>query len=101
MGWDLEAPVFFNEYDSTETVKDPFIAEYCGTGHYAMLGYVIVDEQEDLYEEAAEGDEPEPLEVVPKKLLDLEELTYTKDLTEARSILALYMARDIINSRKE
>ncbi len=56
---------------------------------------------EDLYEEAAEGDEPEPLEVVPKKLLDLEELTYTKDLTEARSILALYMARDIINSRKE
>ena len=28
MGWDLEAPVFFNEYDSSETVKDPFIAEW-------------------------------------------------------------------------
>jgi len=25
-------------------------AEYCGTGHYAMLGYVIVDEQEDYDE---------------------------------------------------
>jgi len=28
MGWDLEAPVFFNEYDSSETVRDPFIAEW-------------------------------------------------------------------------
>ena len=28
MGWDVEAPVFFNEYDSTETAKDPFIAEW-------------------------------------------------------------------------
>jgi ADP-ribose diphosphatase len=54
---------------------------------------------EDLFEETAEGDEPEPLEIVPKKLSELEELTYNKDLTEARSILALYMARDIINNR--
>ena len=56
---------------------------------------------EDLYEETAEGDEPEPLEIVPKKLSDLDQLTYNEDLTEARSILALYMARDIINSRKK
>ena len=28
MGWDIDAPVFFNEYDSSETVKDPFIAEW-------------------------------------------------------------------------
>ena len=56
---------------------------------------------EELYEETAEGDEPEPLEIVPKKLSDIEQLTYSEDLTEARSILALYMARDIINNRKE
>jgi len=56
---------------------------------------------EDLFEEAAEGDEPEPLEIVPQKLSELEKLTYNEDLTEARSILALYMARDIINSRSE
>jgi ADP-ribose diphosphatase len=56
---------------------------------------------ENLYEETAEGDEPEPLEIVPKKLSDLDQLTYNEDLTEARSILALYMVRDIINSRKE
>jgi ADP-ribose diphosphatase len=54
---------------------------------------------EDLFEETAEGDEPEPLEIVPKKLSELEELTYNEDLTEARSILALYMVRDIINNR--
>ena len=28
MGWDINAPVFFNEYDSSETVKDPFIANW-------------------------------------------------------------------------
>lgn len=55
---------------------------------------------EDLYEEQADGDEPEPLEVVEHKLSDLGELTYKQDLTEARSILALYMVRDIIQSRK-
>ena len=55
---------------------------------------------EDLYEEQADGDEPEPLEVVEHKLSDLEKLTYRQDLTEARSILALYMVRDIIQSRK-
>ena len=55
---------------------------------------------EDLYEETAEGDEPEPLEIVQHKLSDLEKLTYQEDLTEARSILALYMTREIILSRK-
>ena len=54
---------------------------------------------EDLYEEQADGDEPEPLEVVAHKLTDLEKLAYNEDLTEARSILALYMVRDIIRSR--
>ena len=54
---------------------------------------------EDLYEEYADGDEPEPLEIVAHQLSDLEKLTYNEDLTEARSILALYMVRDIIRSR--
>jgi ADP-ribose diphosphatase len=54
---------------------------------------------EELYEEKAYGDEPEPLEIVAHKLSDLEKLTYREDLTEARSILALYMVRDIIRSR--
>lgn len=54
---------------------------------------------EELFEESAEGDEPEPLEIVQHKLSKLDDLTYKQDLTEARSILALYMARDFIKNR--
>lgn len=43
-----------------------------------------------------EGDEPEPLEVVPWKLADLEGLVADDAMTEARSIAALYMARDYL-----
>ena len=53
----------------------------------------------DRYEETAEGDEPEPLEIVSHKLSNLEQLTYDEDLTEAGSILALYMVREIIHNR--
>jgi len=54
---------------------------------------------EDLYEEHAEGDEPEPLEIIPHKLSELDILSYNDDITEARSIVALYMARDFIKNR--
>ncbi|NOR68389.1 MAG: ADP compounds hydrolase NudE [Methylomarinum sp.] len=51
---------------------------------------------EDLYEERLEGDEPEPLEVIPWKLDNIQELLATGECTEARSIAALYMARDYL-----
>lgn len=54
---------------------------------------------ENLYKSKKEGDEPEPLEVVAKKLSDIESLAYNKYLTEARSILALYMVRDFIKNQ--
>ena len=41
-----------------------------------------------------EGDEPEPLEVVPYPLADLEKLIADDAMTEARTIAALYMARE-------
>jgi ADP-ribose diphosphatase len=50
----------------------------------------------DLYDERLEGDEPEPLEVVPWRLDDLYALTQREDCTEARSIAALYMVRDYL-----
>ena len=68
-------------------------------GYQSSKTHIVL--AEDLYEESAEGDEPEPLEIVPKKLSELDQLTYNKDLTEARSILALYMAREIINNREK
>lgn len=42
------------------------------------------------------GDEPEVLEVIPWKLSNLEALIARADLTEARSIAALYMTRDFM-----
>ena len=43
-----------------------------------------------------EGDEPEPLEVVPWKFADLAELIERDDFNEARSLAALYLAKDYL-----
>ncbi len=51
---------------------------------------------QDLYHNTLEGDEPEPLKVVKHKLSNLHQLVYDKNLTEARSIAALYMVKDIL-----
>jgi len=51
---------------------------------------------EDLYPQRLEGDEPEPIDVVPWPLRQLEKLLLREDCTEARSIAALYMARDLL-----
>lgn len=46
---------------------------------------------QDLFPARAEGDEPEPIEVVPWKLDDLEGLLTREDFNESRSILALFL----------
>ena len=51
---------------------------------------------QELSPRREEGDEPEELEVVPWKLSNLAELVAREDLTEARSIAALYMVRDYL-----
>ncbi|MET0070604.1 MAG: ADP compounds hydrolase NudE [Candidatus Thiodiazotropha sp.] len=50
----------------------------------------------DLYPDRQPGDEPEPIEVVPWRLRDWDELIGQPDLTEARSIAALYLTRDLL-----
>lgn len=45
----------------------------------------------DLYPEKLTGDEPEPLEVVPWKLADIDSLLAQPDFTEARSVAALLL----------
>ncbi|MCC5855185.1 MAG: ADP compounds hydrolase NudE [Idiomarina sp.] len=47
----------------------------------------------DLYPERLEGDEPEPLEVVPWKLSAIDELLAQPDFTEARSVAALLLVQ--------
>lgn len=51
---------------------------------------------QDLYPESLEGDEPEPLRVVPMPLSQLSEWVARDDITEARTIAALYLARDFL-----
>lgn len=47
-----------------------------------------------LYPQQGEGDEPEPLEVVPWSLSQLDRLLACEDCTEARTIAALFMVRE-------
>lgn len=53
----------------------------------------------DLYPERLQGDEPEELEVVPWKLSELHRLLGRDDVTEGRSIAALFMAREFLAGR--
>lgn len=46
---------------------------------------------EDLFESKLEGDEPEPIEVVPWKLSDIDKLLEVEEFSEARSIAAIYL----------
>ena len=51
---------------------------------------------QDLYEQRCDGDEPEELEVVPWRLSELGDLLMRDDCTEARSIAALFMVRELL-----
>jgi len=55
---------------------------------------------EDLYEKTAVGDEPEPLEVVPIKLAELHQVIQREECSEARSIAALFAAKEHLQHRK-
>lgn len=48
----------------------------------------------DLYQEKLEGDEPEPIEVVPYPFDQLLELIARDDVCEGRTIAALFLARE-------
>lgn len=55
---------------------------------------------EELYPSRLDGDEPEPIEVVPMRLSELESWAWREDLSEARSLAALYLVRDLLRSRQ-
>jgi ADP-ribose diphosphatase len=62
----------------------------------AMTHVVIA---RDLYPERLVGDEPEELEVVEWKLSELHKLLEQPDVTEGRSIAALFIAREYLAGR--
>lgn len=51
----------------------------------------------DLYPKKEEGDEPEEIEVIPWDIRKLDQLLEVQECTEARSLAALYITRDILN----
>ncbi len=66
-------------------------------GYQSNKTHIIL--AQDLYPKTMDGDEPEPLVVVKHKLSKLDELLKNEDLTEARSILALYIVRDLLKNK--
>lgn len=62
----------------------------------AMTHVVLARE---LYPERLQGDEPEELEVVPWKLSELHTLLLEPEVSEGRSIAALFIAREYLAGR--
>ncbi len=51
---------------------------------------------QDLYENRQQGDEPEEMQVIPWSLHKLDELIQHPECTEARSIAALFVAKQVL-----
>jgi len=55
---------------------------------------------EDLYEQKNDGDEPEEIEIIPWQMDRLPDLLKHDECTEARSIAALFLVRELLNDRR-
>lgn len=64
-------------------------------GYFNSLMHIVL--AQDLYPARLAGDEPEEIEVVEWRLSNLPALISSGQISEARSIAALYMARDYFN----
>jgi ADP-ribose diphosphatase len=62
-------------------------------GHMGFTINVVF--AKDLYEHQLQGDEPEPLELVPWPLQRLDELLNSDEFCEARAIAALSLCRPL------
>ena len=68
-------------------------------GYLGFQTHIVL--AEDLYHKELDGDEPEPLQTVECNLHDIDSLLQRSDLTESRSIAALYIVRDILRKRTD
>ncbi|MBI5450302.1 MAG: ADP compounds hydrolase NudE [Gammaproteobacteria bacterium] len=66
--------------------------------YFSHLTHVML--AEDLYPQRLAGDEPEPIEVVPWSLAELDALVRSGACSEARSLAALYMVRDLVQTKE-
>lgn len=63
-------------------------------GYLGHFTHVVL--ARELYPEKRQGDEPEEIQVIPWQLSRLNELLEREDFTEARSIAALFLTREIL-----
>jgi len=68
-------------------------------GYLNLMTYIVL--AENLQPEKRQGDEPEALQQVVCDLNNFNELITHENLSEARSIAALYQVRDILRERAE
>lgn len=68
-------------------------------GYIGHVTHVVL--ARDLYPQRAQGDEPEEIEVVPWPLAHLHELLQEEECTEARSIAALYLVRELLQQEEK
>ncbi len=68
-------------------------------GYLGFITHIVL--AEDLLPEQLEGDEPEPLQQVICNINDINALMNNENLSEARSIAALYQVRDILLTRQK
>lgn len=66
-------------------------------GYLGFITHIIL--AENLQAEKRQGDEPEELEQVICNINDIDKLMTNENLSEARSIAALYKVRDILRQR--
>lgn len=67
-------------------------------GYFSHLTHVVL--ATDLYPQTADGDEPEPMQVIHWPLAKLSELLLREDFSEARSMAALFLVRELSENNK-
>ncbi len=68
-------------------------------GYISFLTHTVL--AEDLHPEKLEGDEPEELQQLICNVNNIKHLIANENLSEARSIAALYQVRDILHERNQ
>ena len=66
-------------------------------GYFASKMQIFL--AEDLYESSLEGDEPEPIDMVPWPLAQWQDLLSEEDFSESRSVSALFLAQKHLQLR--
>lgn len=67
------------------------------SGYSTHMTHVVL--AEDLQPAYAEGDEPEPLEIIPWSLSNIDDLLTQHECSEARTLAALYICQQHLSKR--